>query len=435
MSSSTLLICTVGGSPEPIVAALKQWHPMRVRFVHTPQTKDDVASKVVPTARAEGVDLDAGRYDLFELPEGQDLGSCLDHLRQLTPVVAEWAARGESFQVVVDFTGGTKCMSAAIGIQASRWPCVFSYVGGNERTKDGVGVVVSGAEKIVHQANPWDALGHQAVEDFVVLFDQHAFLAAANVAAVTMKRVSRPDRKRELSSLEQLARALDAWDRFDHTTSKNLLESITKSANDLRAVLGPARGDRILAGAARLAEHLGHLGQATPPSRHHVLDLLANAKRRKDEGRFDDAVARLYRAIEAIAQVALKERHGLVSTEKIPLERVPDPLRSNWATRATEGVVALGLQDAYLLLEALNDPVGTQFQHAGLSGMKSPLVARNRSILAHGFERVSDAVFDKLWTCAISLASIDPASLPSFPTLAETGASSAEPPPTRAANL
>lgn len=416
---STLLICTVGGSPEPIVAALKQWRPVRVRFVHTPQTKDDVASKVVPMARAEGVDLDAGRYDLFELPEGQDLASCLDHLRQLTPVVAEWAARGESFQVVVDFTGGTKCMSAAIGIQASRWPCVFSYVGGNERTKDGVGVVVSGAEKIVHQANPWDALGYQAVEEFVVLFDQHAFLAAANIAAVTMKRVSRPDRKRELSSLEQLAKALDAWDRFDHTTSKNRLESVSKSANDLRAVLGATRGDRVLAGAARLAEHLSQLGQATPPSRHHVLDLLANAKRRKDEGRFDDAVARLYRAIEAIAQVALKEGHGIESTERVPLDRVPDPLRTTWATRENDGVLALGLQDAYELLAALADSVGTKFQDAGLRGTKSPLVARNRSILAHGFERVSDAVFDKLWTSALSLAGADAASLPSFPELAE----------------
>jgi CRISPR-associated protein (TIGR02710 family) len=409
----------VGGSPEPIVAALKQWRPGRVRFVHTPQTKDDVAAKVVPMARAERVDLDAGRYDLFELPDGQDIASCLDHLRQLTPIAFEWAARGESFQVVVDFTGGTKCMSVAISIQASHWPCLFSYVGGKERTKDGVGIVVSGSEIVRHAQNPWDALGHQAVDDFVVLFDQHAYLAAANVAAATMRRVSRPDRKRELSSLEQLAKALDAWDRFDHTTSKNLFESVNKSANDLRAALGPTRGDRVLAGAAQLVTHLGQLGQVPPPSRHHVLDLLANAKRRKDEGRFDDAVARLYRALEAIAQVGLKEGHGVESTEKVPLKQVPESLRATWAARATEGVVALGLQDDYALLAALSDPVGQKFQSAGLSSTKSPLVARNRSILAHGFERVTEAVFENLWTSALSLANVDAASLPSFPELTE----------------
>jgi CRISPR-associated protein (TIGR02710 family) len=419
-STSTLLICTVGGSPEPIVASLKQWRPVRVRFVHTPQTKDDVAARVVPEAREEGVDLDAGRYDLFELPDGQDLESCLGHLRQLTPAVSEWAGRGATFQVVVDFTGGTKCMSSAVAIQASHWPCVFSYVGGSERTNEGVGVVVSGAEKVVHQVNPWDALGHRAVEDFVVLFDQHAFLAAANVAATTMKRVSRPERKREMAVLGQLAKALDAWDRFDHATSKRLLEDVAKSANDLRAVLGVVTGERVLLSAARLGEHFSHLVQSVPPSRPHVLDLLANAKRRKAEGRFDDAVARLYRAIEAIAQLTLKDRHGIDSTESVPVLRAPEPLRAIWALRAHEGVITLGLQDAYALLAALNDPVGATFQTAGLSGTKSPLVARNRSILAHGFERVSDAVFDRLWDFSLSLAGVAAADQPSFSTLAET---------------
>lgn len=418
MSSSTLLICTVGGSPEPIVAALKQWRPVRVRFVHTPATKDKVA-EIIPKARDEGVNLDAGRYDRLELPDEQDFTSCVEHLRGLTDEVRAWVARGDDCQVVVDITGGTKCMTAAMAIQASHWPCLFSYVGGKERTKDGVGIVVSGTEIVRHAQNPWDALGHQAVDDFVVLFDQHAYLAAANLAAATMRRVSRPDRKRELSSLEQLAKALDAWDRFDHTTSKSLLASVSKSANDLRAALGPTRGDRVLAGAAQLMTHLGQLGQAQPPSRHHVLDLLANAKRRKDEGRFDDAVARLYRALEAIAQVSLKEGHGVESTEKVPLERVPEALRTTWAAHANEGVVALGLQDDYALLAALGDPIGQKFQGAGLSGTKSPLVARNRSILAHGFERVTDAVFDKLWTSALCLANVDVASLPSFPELAE----------------
>jgi CRISPR-associated protein (TIGR02710 family) len=418
-AASTLLICTVGGSPEPVVAALKHWRPARVRFVHTPQTKGDVDAKIVPKARDEGVDLDAGRYDLFELPDGQDLAICLDRLRQLTPEVMQWAARGQEFQVVVDFTGGTKCMSVSVGLQASRWPCIFSYVGGSERTKDGVGVVVSGAEKVVYQANPWDALGRQAVEDFVVLFDQHAFLAAANVAALAKTHVSRPDRRRELAVLEQLAKAFDAWDRFDHQSSSATFDNVAKSANDLRAVLGLAKGNQVLDSVTRLANHLGELCRATPPSRHHVLDLLANAKRRKGEGRVDDAVARLYRAIEAVAQVALKESHGIASTEKVPLDRVPEPLRTEWASRAKDGIVAIGLQDAYALLASLNDALGEKFRSAALNGTKSPLVARNRSILAHGFDRVSANVFDKLWTTALSLADVEEATLPSFPTLGD----------------
>lgn len=431
-AESILLICTVGGTPDPVVKSLTRWRPVKVWFVPTAQTRGSIEhdsvdrnGKIVPSvigaAGAAAFPLDAGRYDIHELSDGEDLALCLAELRGLTSDVEKWRKRGEHFKVVVDFTGGTKCMSAAAALQASRWPCVFSYVGGAQRTKEGVGIVESGHERVVHQANPWDALGYRAVEDFVVLFDQRAFLAAADVATVTMKRMERADRKREISVLDQLARAFDAWDRFDHPTSKNLLDNVMKSANDLRAVLGSPRGERVLAHASRIARHLGELCLAPPPSRHHVLDLLANARRRKDEGRTDDAAARLYRAIEAIAQVALKERHGMESTENVPLDRAPESLRAGWAAQADEGVVKLGLQQAYSLLAALNDPVGEKFRSTGLDSRTSPLIARNRSFLAHGFERISDKAFDRLWAAALALADVDAASLLTFPMLADNG--------------
>jgi CRISPR-associated protein (TIGR02710 family) len=150
-----------------------------------------------------------------------------------------------------------------------------------------------------------------------------------------------------------------------------------------------------------------------------VLDLLANAKRRKEEGRVDDAVARLYRAIEAVAQVALKERYGIDSTTKIPLDRIPAVLRPEWDSRANEGFVTVGLQDAYALLASLEDPLADKFRNAALNGTESPLVARNQSILAHGFVRVTDAVFEKLWASALSLADIQEEGLPAFPALGE----------------
>jgi len=139
----------------------------------------------------------------------------------------------------------------------------------------------------------------------------------------------------------------------------------------------------------------------------------------RHEGRIDDAVARLYRAIEAVAQVALRDCHGFESTAKVPLGRVPEPVRSEWSFRSEDGVVALGLQDAYLLLASLNDPLGDMFKEAELNGAKSPLTARNRSILAHGIDRVAEPVFDQLWKAALELAQVSQNELPSFPRLAD----------------
>ena len=415
----TLVVCTVGGSPEPIVATLKRWNPVRVRFVPTRETREQIDARVVPLARSEGLALDPGRYDVLELPDGQDFAGCVDTLRQLTPIVEEWLGRGDQYQVVVDFTGGTKCMSAALALRAHRWRCVFSYVGGSERTKEGVGVVISGKEQVLHAHNPWDALGFQAVEEFIALFDQQAFAAGAALADRTMRNVGEQSRKRELNALKLLAEAYDAWDRFDQKSAMTKLQELAKYDNDLRAVFGQSKADEVRTWTHMHLDYLRKLVEGNSPSMLHVADLLANAQRRKAEGRIDDAVARLYRAIESLAQVALAERHQINNTKQVPLDRVPEALRGQWAARAEEGLVFLGVQDAYSLLDALGDELGTKFKQLQLHDrQRSPLTARNQSILAHGFERVSDKVFEQLWNAALQLAQIQEADLPVFPRMA-----------------
>jgi CRISPR-associated protein (TIGR02710 family) len=413
-----LLVCTVGGSSEPIVATLKRWKPVRIRFIPTKETRERIETDVVRLAESEGLTLDPGRYDVLELSDGQDFDGCVYTLRQLTPVVEEWLGRGDLYQVVVDFTGGTKCMSAALALQAQRWRCVFSYVGGSQRTKEGVGIVISGKEQVLHAYNPWDALGFQAVERWVVLFDQQAFAAAASLVDRAMRNVTNPSRKRELNALKLLSEAYDAWDRFDHKEAESKLRDVAKYENDLQAVLGPTKSEHVRAVVSDHCRYLQQLVEGSAPSMLHVTDLLANARRREAEGRIDDAVARLYRAIEALAQTALAERHQITNTKQVPLTRIPESLRSQWASRAEAETVFLGLQDAYALLNALGDNLGVKFKDLQLDNrQQSPLTARNQSILAHGFERVSKKVFGQLWNAALQLANVNDSSLPQFPHL------------------
>jgi CRISPR-associated protein (TIGR02710 family) len=414
----TLLVCTVGGSPEPIVATLKRWNPLRIRFVPTRDTREQIDARVVPLAQSEGLPLDPGRYDVLELADGQNFAACVDSMRRLTPVVEEWLGRGEQYQVVVDFTGGTKCMSAALALQACRWHCVFSYVGGTERTKEGVGVVISGKEQVLHTYNPWDALGFQSIEEFVILFNQQAFAAAAALSYRAMRNVSDPSRKRELNALKLLSEAYDAWDRFDHKAALCKLREVAKYENDLQAVLSSAKWGQIRTCVGEHTEYLQHLVDATSPSMLQITDLLANAQRRNTEGRIDDAVARLYRAIETLAQLALSERHQITNTKQVPLTRIPEPLQSQWASKAEEGTIFLGLQDAYALLNALDDDLGRKFKELKLDDrQRSPLTARNQSILAHGFERVSEEVFKQLWNATLQLGNVNDSCLPTFPRL------------------
>ncbi len=56
-------------------------------------------------------------------------------------------------------------------------------------------------------------------------------------------------------------------------------------------------------------------------------------------------------------------------------------------------------------MDATDDPLGKKFKQLGLDRRQgSTLVARNQSILAHGFSPVGRAVFDALWKAALELA-------------------------------
>lgn len=190
------------------------------------------------------------------------------------------------------------------------------------------------------------------------------------------------------------------------------------STRTICSLLGPERAETL---AGRILRHRAYLEELLADdgvTRARVIDLLANAYRRWQERRLDDAVARLYRAVEALAQDRLRAIHGIADTGNVPLERLPEPLRSEKAAACTEGTVKLALQDDYALLRALGDELGQRFYTSHLAEReRSPLQARNRSILAHGFAPVSEKDFQNLWQAALSLAGIETSHLPAFPRL------------------
>lgn len=390
-----LIICTVGGTPDPIVKSLLHWQPERVLFVPSVETRAQVDEILRGYAKGAGQPLSPGCYELRPVENAQELRGCLEVIKTLDREVEEWLKRGDDYQVVADFTAGTKCMSAALALQARRWRCQFSYVGGARRTKGGVGVVESGSENVVHSDNPWDALGYQAVEDAVTVFNHGGYAVAADLLDAAMKKSGQQEVKRELATLKAVVDAYAAWDRFDHENAEKNFSEALKNRNNLKAIFAAPMD--LIPRLERHRERVAHLARQKEPAKEWVEDLILNAGRRAGERRYDDAVARLYRACEALAQVRLREKHNLPDTKTVPLDRLPPELRREWEVRARDGQVSLGLQDAYALLKALKDELGDRFASSGLVDQKgSPLGARNQSILAHGFQPVGKKVYDQL---------------------------------------
>jgi CRISPR-associated protein (TIGR02710 family) len=415
-AEKVLLIVTVGGAHEPVVTSLVHWRPARARFVASHQTGSRVP-EIVAQAQAHGVTLDPGAYDTTIVRDPEQLVACVEAMRRLDQEVRSWLGRGEEYRIVVDYTGGTKTMSAALALVAHRWKCGFSYVGGTIRTKEGVGLVQSGTERVVATSNPWDELGYRGIEDACEAFDLGNYGPAADVANEWLRAVTDPRHKRTFATLKSLIEGYAAWDRFDHAAACTRLADVRKNGNDLYALFGAATSDRLLEILRQHEIELGQLKSAHGASEAMVRDLIANARRRAEEGRFDDAVARLYRAIEAAAQVRLAAEHGISDTGCVPVEALPESLRARWSDRAEGGTVTLGLQDAYRLLAALGDQLGQRFVELQLDLKTSPLATRNQSVLAHGFRAVGQQAFEQLWGKVLELCDIRENVLPVFPKL------------------
>jgi CRISPR-associated protein (TIGR02710 family) len=124
-----------------------------------------------------------------------------------------------------------------------------------------------------------------------------------------------------------------------------------------------------------------------------LADLLANADRRAGEGKYDDAVARLYRAAELIAQIALAPLG--IHTSNLLEKDIPDDVRSLFPEFSrSQRAVSVGLDKSYRLLEALGDERAKLY--LSNKKLRNLLKARNESVLAHGTTPVGKPTYQAL---------------------------------------
>ncbi|KUK56371.1 MAG: CRISPR-associated protein, TIGR02710 family [Atribacteria bacterium 34_128] len=157
----------------------------------------------------------------------------------------------------------------------------------------------------------------------------------------------------------------NCWDKFEHEKALELLQPYDK---DFFAYIIPLK--RIL----RKTKATGY---------ELVGDLLNNAERRATQQRYDDAIARLYRATELFAQIRIEKTKGY-KLGNLTLKELDEELRPEYSKYMKENDrLLLGLREDYELLYKMKDPVGNEFKENEGSLLEA-LKHRNSSILAHG---------------------------------------------------
>jgi CRISPR-associated protein (TIGR02710 family) len=289
--AKAILICTVGGSHQPILTALRarQWE--RVVFVCTPGAGgsaimvEEAVGTLPPIPVLAGLDPDG--WELVTVPPDEPdaaFAVLVDKLRAL-------ARDLPGAEIVADFTGGTKSMSAALTLAALEAGAALQLVTGDrpdlvrvrDSTEQAIAVRtkrIAGAREFERLASGWSRYAYQeAAEGFAALWND-----------LKTEGLSREE-LRPLTRAKELSQAFAAWDSFDH---KGAFGCLRNSRYDGMTIGG--RSDWRDLAAALVRE------QSSPWTALHLRDLWRNAQRCAARGRHDDAVARLYRLWEGIAQ-------------------------------------------------------------------------------------------------------------------------------------
>lgn len=307
-----ILIASVGGSPEPVASAISQVNPGFVMFVATDDTPGHPGSAGLVPRVLELADRRDLPHEIIKTDTDDPQQTFLQLRERVRRLRSQNAGR-----ILFDYTGGTKSMTAALFLVAVAEGLEPQFMVGERPDTQ---KVKSGTERATLVPIRWLVAERQELS-LRRAWQSFGYRECASGIETMLKELGEPvaaarDAERRMRALGEVSRAFDLWDSFQHARCKELL----KRAKTQRSL------DK-LTPWIELAESCVR----SEPAR--LLDLVRNAERCAARGRYDDAVARLYRLVEWTAQWRLKAKHGI------------DSSNVNWSNFTDEELCTAGLED------------------------------------------------------------------------------------------
>lgn len=404
--NSKALLIALGGSPERAIFTINRYRPEYLLFF-IPEKVEGLIEQVIQP----GIQQMPKRWDCIVTPDAANFADCYRVLtRQLTDLLRNWQI--QAGELMVDYTGGTPSMVMAMALAAIDHCTRFVFSSGDDPSQ-------GDSNPVLVESNPWDQKAESEVKQAAVHFNQGRYPQARLIFSYLQERVS-GGLKPLYKALSDLADGYDLWDSFQHQKALEKLKG-AKRALELSTVWGGPVGIKSV--LVSLGENLVFLEKVMMaqrrPDRAIFLDLLANAQRRAQiSHHYEDAMVRLYRALEVLAQIQLEKAYG-IKTQDIRPEQLPEGVREDYHrcfTSELDGRIKLPLHAAYTLLKVLGDPLGQAFS-TQWQQMKLFLDAQNNSILAHGFEPIKAERYHQAFDMVLKLSGPSPEPLPCFPQL------------------
>jgi CRISPR-associated protein (TIGR02710 family) len=404
-----ILVVTVGGSCSPIVTSIKENTPDKIYFICS---DDDRLSSnkgsyysVVGEGKVCGNDwknpdkpnivtqmnLEKEQFDVIKIKYFDDHNYCYkESINLLRNIQSEFS---ES-EIIADYTGGTKSMTVGLVMAAADLEGITIAVVKGDRTN--LIKVDDGTERVKLTRINYAFIEKQKqnVEFLIHDFD---YSSATSVLQKIFSMISDLPKhlEDELQYYFTVCKAFEAWDKFNHTNALSLLKPLRKKYYKYILFL-----ENVI--ESRIYVEKNEKNIKSKISGYEVVeDLVLNSERRAFKKRFDDAVARIYRATELFAQIYLKKEYNQ-ETGNIDISILPKELQDKYEKKRDKSKrIRLGLMDSYELISDLKDEkIGFIFNQ-NRKKILSSLEVRNASILAHGFIPVNEENYTQVQVALI----------------------------------
>ena len=295
----------------------------------------------------------------------------------------------EKHEIIMDYTSGTKTMSSAMACCGMFYSKDLITVSGDRKN----GIVSLGTESIKYQNlyKVYDKISLMRMRNH---FNANRFYTASEILETIV------DANLPKEDLTNLVNAYYAWDNMDFEIAYDYLTKVDMD----KLAFNDIRDD--------LKINLKALGTIVRSPHENLKNcyilasLINNSIRRAEEYKYDDAIARLYRAFELIAQIRLG-KYGLKSSD-IDVDILKDKNVDEGFIEVLEktrqdGKIRIGLIKDFELLAELDDDLGKEFVE-NRNRINNLTIKRNNSILAHGLESLDKDDFDQFEELVESLA-------------------------------
>ena len=293
------------------------------------------------------------------------------------------------YDIIMDYTSGTKTMSAAMASCGMFYSKDLISVGGDRSTGE-----VSRGTEIINYQNIYKIYDKFALMRTRNNFNANRFRACIDILNYIV------DLNIHKDSLMHLCKAYYAWDNmdfedaYDHLRKVNLNQvEFMEVKNDIKFNL-KALGNIINSKSVNLKNC------------YILASLINNSIRRSEEFKYDDAIARLYRSFELIAQIELTKyniKSSDIDVSVLKQNNVSDEFIMDLEKTREDGKIRIGLEKDFMLLNELGNDLGKYYVD-NESKIKNLTRKRNNSILAHGLDSLTQNDFDEFLDIVLNLS-------------------------------